>query len=103
MADSPSTPPSGGSHSRRPYMIVFGLLFGLTILEVAIARLPIAKTPMVVALVGLALTKAAMVAYFFMHLKQEMRPLRLVVALPFAFPALYALILIAEASWRYFG
>jgi caa(3)-type oxidase subunit IV len=56
---------------------------------------------MVVGLVGLALTKASLVGLFFMHLRTEMRALKLTVALPFAFPALYAFVLIAEAAWRY--
>jgi cytochrome c oxidase subunit 4 len=88
--------------SRKPYMVVFGLLFLLTVLEVGVATpsLGVPKTPMVIALVLLALTKASMVAYYFMHLKHEMKTLRWTVALPFAFPVIYAFVLIAEAAWR---
>ena len=92
----------GHGSSRKSYMVVFGLLFLFTVLEVAVAspRLGISQGPMVVSLVTLALTKAAMVGYFFMHLKSEMKALRWTVMTPFAFPALYAFVLIAEAAWR---
>lgn len=88
--------------SKRMYLLIFAVLFVFTVLEVAVAspRLGVARVPMVLALVTLALTKAGLVAFFFMHLKQEMRALRWTVLLPFALPALYALALIAEAGWR---
>jgi len=105
MTQTPS--PAGGgeahaAHSRTPYLIIFGLLFLFTILEVAVAlpSMGIAPVPKGSALVLLALTKAAMVALWFMHLKSEFKVLRWSVMLPFAFPALYAFVLIAEASWR---
>jgi cytochrome c oxidase subunit 4 len=91
------------SHSRKQYWVIFVVLFVLTVLEVGVATpsMGVPRTPMVVALIGLALTKAALVGLFFMHLKTEMRALKLTVALPFVFPALYAVILIAEGAWRY--
>ena len=90
------------SHSRRPYLIIFGLLFAFTVLEVLVAlpKMGVAPGLKVSALIILALTKAAMVALWFMHLKSEFKVLRWSVLLPFAFPALYAFILIAEAGWR---
>jgi len=90
------------AHSRRPYLIIFGLLFLFTVLEVAVAlpSMGVAKPLKISALILLALTKAAMVALWFMHLKSEFKALRYSVLIPFAFPALYAFILIAEASWR---
>jgi len=88
--------------SRKPYLVIFGLLFLLTVLEVGVAHpsLGVPKTALVLALIGLALVKAGMVALYFMHLKNEMKVLRWSVLLPFAFPMLYAIILIAEAAWR---
>ena len=90
------------SHSRRPYLVIFGLLFAFTILEVLVAlpSLGVNQILKASALILLALTKAAMVALWFMHLKSEFKVLRWSVLLPFAFPALYAFILIAEAGWR---
>lgn len=90
------------SHSRRPYLIIFGLLFAFTVLEVLVAlpSMGVAQGLKVSALILLALTKAGMVALWFMHLKSEFKALRWSVLIPFAFPALYAFVLIAEASWR---
>jgi cytochrome c oxidase subunit IV len=93
------------SHSRKPYLIIFGLLFALTVLEVIVAlpQLAIGQLAKGSALVVLALSKAAMVALWFMHLKSEVRALRWSVLLPFSFPALYAFVLIADAAWRLLG
>ena len=90
------------SHSRRPYIVIFGLLFAFTILEVVVAlpSLGVGRGFKISALILLALTKAGMVALWFMHLKSEFKAMRWSVLIPFAFPALYAFILIAEASWR---
>ncbi len=52
-------------------------------------------------LVGMALTKAALVGFFFMHLKHETKFLRWTVALPMLAPTLYAIVLMSEAAWRY--
>jgi len=92
-----------GHHvARRTYWIVFGALAVLTVLEILVAlpSMGVPKTPKALALITMALSKAGLVGLFFMHLKQEMRALKLTVALPFLFPALYAVVLIGEAGWR---
>lgn len=87
--------------NRKEYWVIFGVLFALTILEVIVAQVPgIAKTSLVLALVMLALVKAICVALFYMHLKHETKFLKITVAIPLAMPALYAVVLIAEAMWR---
>jgi len=87
--------------SRAQYLAVFLLLAVLTAVEVGVVYLPgIAKGPMVLALVGLALAKASLVGLFFMHLRHETRALKLTVAVPLMTPGLYALVLVAEAGWR---
>ncbi|HEY7725866.1 MAG TPA: cytochrome C oxidase subunit IV family protein [Anaeromyxobacteraceae bacterium] len=87
--------------SRKQYLQVFLALALLTALEVGVVYLPaIGKGPMVLALVGLAVTKAALVGLFFMHLRYETRIMRLTVAIPLATPAIYAVVLIAEATLR---
>jgi cytochrome c oxidase subunit 4 len=100
-AVAPAAEPAHGS-GRRTYLAVFVLLFVFTVLEVAVASpsLGIGRRALVLALVGLALAKAALVAFFFMHLRHERRALRLTVLVPFVFPALYAVALVAEAGWR---
>ena len=93
---------SAGHPSRKTYVYIFLALLILTALEVGVVYVPdINKTLLVVALVGMALTKAGLVALFFMHLKYETRALRWTVAVPMCTPGFYALILIAEAAWRY--
>jgi caa(3)-type oxidase subunit IV len=87
--------------NRKEYWIIFGWLTLLTVLEVGIVYVPgIGKTPMVVGLFGMALTKASLVGLFFMHLKHETRILRLTVAIPLAVPMFYALVLVSEGVWR---
>lgn len=91
----------GHAPNRREYIIMFFVLAALTALEVGIVKVPgIGKTAIRIGLVGLALTKAACVGLYYMHLKHETRVMRLVVMLPFAAPALYAFVLISEAAWR---
>jgi caa(3)-type oxidase subunit IV len=86
--------------NRKEYWMVFGALFVLTILEVGVVYMGVPKTPLFLALTGLAIVKASLVGLFFMHLKHETRILRRSVAIPMSIPAFYALILIAEGAWR---
>jgi cytochrome c oxidase subunit 4 len=53
------------------YIGVWWWLLGLTVLEIGALYLPISKFVQVVALVLLAITKALLVAAYFMHLKFE--------------------------------
>ena len=88
--------------SRKQYFVIFAALTILTLLEVGVVYVPgISKTMLVIALTGMALTKAALVALFYMHLISETKIMRLGVFLPMAAPPLYAVVLIAEAAWRY--
>jgi len=87
--------------NRKEYMYIFLVLAVLTAIEVGVAQVPgLSKTLLGIALVGLAVAKAAIVGLYYMHLKHETRVLRLSVALPMAAPAVYALVLIAEGAWR---
>ena len=88
--------------NRKQYVTVFVALTILTALEVGIVYVPgIGKFALGSALVLLALAKAWTVGWFFMHLGHETKHLKGTVVLPFAFPALYAFVLIAEAAWRF--
>lgn len=105
QAHSTDKPVAAAGHGhkidRREYWIIFGVLFALTVLEVGVAQIPgISRGLMAIALIGLAVTKAACVGLFYMHLKHETKILKLTVALPFAAPAVYALVLIGDAAWR---
>ena len=105
-AHDKSHPPHGsGAHSHKPnikeYLVIFAVLGVLTALEVGVAQVPgVSRKLIGVALVGLALTKAAIVGLYYMHLKHETRVLKLTVALPMAAPTIYAIVLISEAAWR---
>lgn len=90
----------GHAPNRKEYWVIFVVLGLLTALEIGVAKASIGKTPMVVALVGLAVTKAAIVGLFYMHLKHETKILKASIALPMSLPALYAFVLIAEGAWR---
>jgi caa(3)-type oxidase subunit IV len=100
---APGEPARGAMrHDRRRHVIVFVTLGALTLLELGVVRVPgIARDARIIALIGLAIAKAGFIAYFFMHLKDETRALRLTVLGPFAAPAIYALALMADAGWRF--
>ena len=86
--------------NRKEYWTIFVVLFVLTILEVGVVYAGVPRTPLFLALSGLAIVKATCVGLFFMHLKYETKILRRTVAIPMSLPAFYALILIAEGAWR---
>jgi caa(3)-type oxidase subunit IV len=86
--------------NRKEYWTIFVVLFVLTILEVGVVYAGVPRTPLFLALTGLAIVKASCVGLFFMHLKYETKILRRTVAIPMSIPAFYALILIAEGAWR---
>ena len=65
-------------------MGVWWWLLGLTLLEVGVLYLPIAKGYQILLLVFLAITKALLVAMYFMHLKFERIILIATVLYPFA-------------------
>lgn len=88
--------------NRKEYWAIFIWLTVLTALEVGVVYVPgIPIGGLVSALVLLALVKAGLVGYFFMHLGHEKKGLKLTVAIPMAIPCLYAFVLIAEGMWRY--
>lgn len=89
-----------GGHSKKEYIVIFFVLTVLTGIEVALKYIPMPRGVLIGALIVLALTKATIVAMFYMHLKSETRSLKLVVGIPLMFPALYAVVLIIESIAR---
>ena len=70
----------------RHYGKIFLGLFGLTVLESAVAGFHfMPKFYIVLSLIGLAVTKALMVAMFYMHLKFEKRLLYVIAFAPLIF------------------
>ncbi len=81
------------------YMIVFVVLSVLTGLELAIPGLKTEYYLKATGLIGLALGKAFVVAYFYMHLKEEKAWLRFIAALPIS-AGIFALVVILESIYR---
>jgi caa(3)-type oxidase subunit IV len=71
-------------HEQPNYMGVFWWLLVLTILEIAVIYAPIAKMAIALLLIGMALTKASLVALYYMHLKFERRTLGIIALTPLA-------------------
>lgn len=95
-----STPHAG--HSVRNYLVVFGMLCALTAAELGVVYVPgISRALLISALVLLAVAKAALVLLSYMHLSSETRALKLTVVIPLCLPALYAVVLMADAVWRH--
>jgi len=70
------------AHAEPNYMAIFWWLAALTAVEIGVIYLPIVKLVIVILLVGLAISKAALVAMYFMHLKFEKRTLALIALSP---------------------
>ena len=95
---------SHGSHDqaaapadhRKDYFRIFWILLVLTILEVAVSYLKIDKRVVSTLMVGRALTKAACVGLFYMHLKYEKRSLMWLAFLPLPLTAFYAVFLMLD-------
>jgi cytochrome c oxidase subunit 4 len=55
----------------RLYLGVWAALLGMTVVEVLLAYIQLAVTPMLIILMGLSLIKAALIVAYFMHLRFE--------------------------------
>ena len=69
-------------HETPNYMGVFWWLLALTILEIGVIYIPISRIAIAFLLVGLAVTKATLVALYYMHLKFERRTLGIIALTP---------------------
>ncbi len=81
------------------YVIVFVVLTVLTGLELAIPGLNTAYHLKAIGLVSLAISKAFVVAYFYMHLKEEKAWLKFIAAMPIS-AAIFAAVIILESIFR---
>jgi caa(3)-type oxidase subunit IV len=70
------------THAEPNYMKIFWWLLALTIVEVGVVYAHLPHWSMVSALILLALAKAFMVAWYFMHLRSEKTVLIAIVGLP---------------------
>lgn len=95
---------SEGNHKhhshKKLYITIFVSLSVLTAIELMIPGLKgVAKFAKDSSLIGLALGKAFLVAYFFMHLNEEKGWLKFIAAIPIS-AGLYATVLILESMFR---
>jgi cytochrome c oxidase subunit 4 len=81
------------------YVLVWVALAVLTAVEVGITFLSWSKTVLIIVLVGLAVWKAVLVAMYFMHLKYEKRPLRILAVAPLPLAFILVLAVITEFRW----
>jgi cytochrome c oxidase subunit 4 len=86
------------AHKQPNYIGVFWWLLALTILEVAVIFMPIARLFIAVLLVGLALSKASLVAMYYMHLKFERTTLGLIAVTPLLLCVLLVFALLPDHS-----
>ncbi|MGH7323877.1 MAG: cytochrome C oxidase subunit IV family protein [Candidatus Rokuibacteriota bacterium] len=87
---------TGTAHKHPNYMTIFWWLAALTVIELAVIFMPLAKLTIGVLLVGLALGKAAMVAMYFMHLRFETRTLGLIAVAPLVIATLLVFLLLPD-------
>jgi len=84
------------AHKQPNYIGVFWWLLVLTIIEIAVIYMPIAKFAIAVMLIVLAVTKAALVALYFMHLKFERVTLGWIALSPFILCVFLILMLLPD-------
>jgi cytochrome c oxidase subunit 4 len=86
------------AHTEPNYIGVFWWLLGLTILEIAVIYVPMARLIVVILLIGLALSKAALVAMYFMHLKFERVTLGVIAITPLILCVFLILMLLPDIT-----
>ena len=88
---------AAGKHEHPNYMAIFWILGILTVVEIAVVFLPFGKLVNGTLLCALAVTKAAMVAMYFMHLKFETRTLALIAVTPLTIATLLVFVILPDA------
>lgn len=89
----------GTKHKHPPYMAIFAALTVLTVGELFVAFLPWGRMTLILLLIFLAVWKALMVALYFMHLRFEQKPLRILAAAPLPLAVIIVLAVITEFRW----
>ena len=84
------------AHKDPNYMAIFWWLGALTVIEIAVIYMPLAKLLIGILLVALAISKATLVAMYFMHLRFETRTLAYVALTPLILGGLLVFILLPD-------
>ena len=88
------------THDEPNYMGVFWWLLALTLLELGVIYVPIHRMGILALLVVLEISKAALVALYFMHLKFERLTLGLIALSPFVLCVFLILMLLPDIHPR---
>ena len=83
-------------HKHPSYMAIFWYLAILTVLELIVVFMPFGKMTNNVLLGALAVTKAALVAMYFMHLRFEAKTLGWIAVTPLAIATLLVFVLLPD-------
>lgn len=86
------------AHKSPNYIAIWAWLFVLTVIEIGVIFLPVARVVIVILLVSLAVSKASLVAMYFMHLRFERLTLGMIAVTPLAIGALLVFLLIPDSS-----
>lgn len=86
------------SHTKE-YIVIFVLLTVLTVVEIYVPEWNASYAVRAWSLTALALAKAWLVAYYFMHLKEESKWMKFIAAIPIS-AAIYAGALMLESMYR---
>ena len=86
------------THKDPNYIAIWGWLLLLTLIELGTTQLPIGRLSIAVLLVGEALTKALLVAMYFMHLKFEKKTLAIIATCPLILCVFLSLMLLPDSS-----
>ena len=92
------TPKIGADHHKSNYLGVFLWLVVLTAGEVGVIYMPIPRLAIGILLVGFALSKAALVALYFMHLRFEKPILGLIALTPLILCVFLTLMLLPDSE-----
>jgi cytochrome c oxidase subunit 4 len=85
-------------HKEPNYIAIWGWLLLLTITEVATTYLPVPRLTMAILLVGQAMTKALLVAMYFMHLKFEKKALGMIAFTPLVLCVFLSVMLLPDSK-----
>ena len=86
------------THAEPNYISIFWWLLALTIVEIAIIYMPMARLFINILLVAFALAKAALVAMYFMHLRFERITLAMIAVTPLIICLFLILMLLPDMS-----
>ena len=86
------------THPSTNYWMIWLYLFILTVIELGVIHLPLAKVAIVALQIFLACYKALLVAMYFMHLKFEPQTLGIIALTPFILCLFLILMLIPDIA-----